>query len=226
MKKIITKKNIFLFVVLLIIGGLVATTGYFYNEYQKVKKNPDLIAKEETKSVTDSIKRFMELPSDEEPTLATITDKEKLKDQEFFKNAQNGDKVLIYTKAKKAILYRPSTGRVIEFAPLILGPTEGTTESSQSNQTQPISVAIYNGTQTPGLTAEYEKKLSGIEGLSVVSKANAAKSDYTETIVVDITGTNSEMVRNIAKTVGGAVKSLPDGETKPQADVLVIASQK
>jgi len=222
MKKIISKRNIFLCVVLLVIGGLVATTGYFYNEYQKVKKNPDLIAKEETKSVTGAIGRFMELPKDEDPTLATITDKEKLKDQEFFKNAQNGDKVLIYTKARKAILYRPSTDRVIEFAPLILG----TEQAAATQQQEPITVAIYNGTKTTGLTAEYEKKLAGIAGLSVVSKVNATKSDYTKPLIFDVSGKNKDLATQISQTVGGEIVNvLPESEVKPQADILVIAGK-
>jgi len=225
MGKIISKRNIFFFVILLVIGGLVATTAYFYNEYQKVKKNPDLVSQEEIKSVIGDINRFMELPKDEQPTLATITDKEKLKDQDFFKNAQNGDKVLIYTKAKKAILYRPSTGKVIEFAPLILGATEGATPS-QSNQVQPVTVAIYNGTKTAGLTSDYEKKLAGITGLSITSKVNATMSDYTKPLVFDVSGKNKDLANQISQVVGGEVVSqMPNGETKPSADILVIAGK-
>lgn len=59
---------------------------------------------------------FMELPSNETPTLATVSDVEKVKDQTFFKNAQNGDKVLLYSTSGKAILYRPNTKKVIEVA--------------------------------------------------------------------------------------------------------------
>ena len=58
--------------------------------------------------------KLLALPSDEKPTVATITDVEKLKEQVFFKNAMNNDKVLIYTKAKKAILYRPSENKIVE----------------------------------------------------------------------------------------------------------------
>lgn len=63
----------------------------------------------------------MELPAGEQPTLATVADQEKLKGQDFFSHAQNGDKLLIYPKAKKAILYRPSTGKIIEVTNLTSG---------------------------------------------------------------------------------------------------------
>lgn len=65
----------------------------------------DLIAK---------VGKLISLPTDENPTVATVTDASKVKDQPFFANASNGDKVLIYQKAQKAILYRPSENRIIE----------------------------------------------------------------------------------------------------------------
>ena len=40
----------------------------------------------------------------------------KLKAQPFFAKAQDYDQVLIFEKAKKAILYRPSTNKLIEVA--------------------------------------------------------------------------------------------------------------
>jgi hypothetical protein len=54
------------------------------------------------------------LPTDEKPTVATVTDASKVKDQQFFRNAKNNDIVLIYTKAQKAILYDPKENKIIE----------------------------------------------------------------------------------------------------------------
>jgi hypothetical protein len=68
----------------------------------------------ETDALIASVGRLIALPGDENPTVATVTDIDKVKDQPFFKNAQNGDKVLIYTKAQKAIIYRPGENRIIE----------------------------------------------------------------------------------------------------------------
>ncbi|OGN17447.1 MAG: hypothetical protein A3F48_04405 [Candidatus Yanofskybacteria bacterium RIFCSPHIGHO2_12_FULL_41_9] len=61
------------------------------------------------------------LPTDEQPTVATVTDLEALKGQPFFLNAKIGYKVLIYTKAKKAILYDPQARKIVEVAPINLG---------------------------------------------------------------------------------------------------------
>ncbi len=130
MKKLLNGKVLVLLLVLLLLTSSVASAVYFYQKYQKIKKNPETISQEETESVTKAIGRFMELPADEKPTLATVTDQEKLKEQDFFKKAVNGDKVLIYTNAHKAILYRPSTNRIIEFAPLTFGGQEQSSPSA------------------------------------------------------------------------------------------------
>jgi len=42
-----------------------------------------------------------------------VTDANSFSNQAGFENAENGDKVLIYTNAKKAILYRPSINEII-----------------------------------------------------------------------------------------------------------------
>jgi hypothetical protein len=56
---------------------------------------------------------------DETPTVATVADKKSLQKQAFFERAENGDKVLIFETAKKAILYRPSTNKIIEIGPVV-----------------------------------------------------------------------------------------------------------
>lgn len=73
---------------------------------------------EENKALVEKVGDLIILPKDETPTIATVNDLEKLKSQPFFANAELGDKVLIYAKAKKAILYRPSRNLIVELAPL------------------------------------------------------------------------------------------------------------
>lgn len=68
----------------------------------------------EVEDLISKVGKLIALPEDENPTVATVTDVEAVKDQTFFAKAQNGDKVLIYTNARKAILYRPSENRILE----------------------------------------------------------------------------------------------------------------
>ena len=56
----------------------------------------------------------------EEAEVATVTDVSKLRETEdFFDVAQNGDKLLVFKKAKKVVLYRPSEKKVVDSAPLL-----------------------------------------------------------------------------------------------------------
>lgn len=108
--------------ILLIIGLAVVATCYavkYYDAKDEVAKlsNPQVSAQEEARRITEAVGELVAIP-DETPTLATVTDVSKLKKQAFFANAENGDKVLIFTTAKQAILYRPSTNKVIQIAPI------------------------------------------------------------------------------------------------------------
>lgn len=71
-------------------------------------------AQAEANAIIAKVSKLMALPTDETPTIATVTDISVVKDQPFFANAQNGDKVLIYQNAGKAILYRESENKIIE----------------------------------------------------------------------------------------------------------------
>ena len=135
-------KYFFKFLVFVIIVGLAVATTYYYRQYKKIRNNPQVVSEEETKAVVAEVGKLMELPN-ETPSIATVQDKEKLKDQNFFQKAQNGDKVLIFTNAKQAILFRPSAKKIIEVAPLILpgnennaGNTTAATPSNEENKVE------------------------------------------------------------------------------------------
>lgn len=115
------KINYALFI--LILAALPAI--YFYSQNKNAeKKLNDLQQKSQAtdsvSAVVEQVGKLVLLPTDEQPTLATVSDLSKLKDQPFFAKAATGDKVLVYNKAKKAILYRPSINKIVEMAPLNL----------------------------------------------------------------------------------------------------------
>lgn len=218
---------------LLIIASLGAAL-FFYNKYQNLKKtisDPAIVAKSEVKDLVAKIGKLIELPGDELPTVATVSDKEKLKAQPFFAKVQNGDKVLIYTKAKKAILYRPSTNRIVEVGPVNIGealspsPPQTTASARIASPTQqPASfrVAIYNASKTAGLAASTEARLkTKFNNVLVVEKGNS-QGDYEKNLVVDLSGSQKKLASDIADFLGGEVGSFPLSELKPDSDVLII----
>jgi hypothetical protein len=107
-------------VTLLLVLSLIST-GYFYKKYDAIKKNPQKVAQDETKVVIAAVSQLIELPQGEDPTVATVTDLAPLKGQAFFVNAKIGDKVLIFAKAAKAILYDPNANKIVEVAPINIG---------------------------------------------------------------------------------------------------------
>ncbi len=128
-KSIKTKKVGFLFGrrwMIVVIGLLAAGVVYLGYQYVhtrnelKAAKNPETANQTELERITSTVGKTIKLPN-ETPTLASVTNISQLKNQEFFKDAQNGDKVLIYTKSGRALLYRPSTKQVIEYARVNLG---------------------------------------------------------------------------------------------------------
>ena len=218
---------------------------FFYTEYRQAvrEKGPQ---QDELVAVLGKVEKLMELPAGETPTLATVADKEKLSEQSFFKNAENGDKILIYTESGRAILYRPSTGKIVDVTAVNIQNEAAPAETSVPEETPaapeaepvteeiapeaalptgPAQVVFLNGSTKVGVTQTAEEKLVAAypEGVVVMAKEKAAKSDYTGILVADVTGRTTSRASEIATTLGGTVTALPAGETAPDgADIVVI----
>ena len=112
--------------VLCIVAVAVGMLGYGYistkRELTRLNSDQTTGAQPETERLVRHIGAHLDLP-DETPTLATVEDAGKLATQEFFSKAQNGDKVLLYAKAERAVLYRPSTQKIIEYSKIDLQAT-------------------------------------------------------------------------------------------------------
>jgi hypothetical protein len=217
----------------LLIGGIgllvvvaFSSTYYFYSKLQGTEKllsNTELATQKEVVQLVEKVGRLMELPTGEAPTIATVSDKEKLADQAFFQNAQNGDKVLIFTGVKKAILYRPSTDKIIEVAPINIG---GEQTSTQQTVPQTIRVTMYNGTFTAGLAKTTADNITTkFPNMTVIAKKDAGKKDYQKTLVVDLTGNLKQQANDLAVFLNAEVSALPENERKPDGELLVILGQ-
>lgn len=223
----LTASKLILIVVVLIAMGGVAAAGYFYYQFRTLtassREATDLYAK---------VNKILELP-DETPTLATVAEKEKLQDQPFFERAENGDKVLIFPTAQKAVLYRPSTKKVIEVAPFVTQPvTEQPDINAEGEQAAapveenlgPATVTVLNGTTQVGLANVQDDVLKAkIPELEIRVKAQARRTDYPGTIIVDVSGKRSALVQQIAEQFGGSiVQTMPGDEAKPTTDIVVL----
>ena len=114
------KKQLYTGLIILI---AIIPTIYFYVQNKNTENKLNNLqqksqASDDLNTVIDQIGKLVILPTGEQPTLATVSDITKLKGQPFFTNAANGDRILVYPKVKKVILYRPSLNKIVEMAPL------------------------------------------------------------------------------------------------------------
>ena len=227
--KIKANKSLWLIVVVVVLIIAALPSYYYYNQYQKAQmllQNPKASATAEVAVLVDKVGKLIQLPTTETPTIATVSDVTKLAGQAFFANAKNGDKVLIFTQAKEAILYRESINKIIQVAPINLG-SSASPAANLSNQltptVAPVTVAIYNGTTTVGLAAKADSTITqGVSNASITQKGDA-KGNYSKTEVIDLSGNQTAAATQIAKLLGGSVSPVvPNGEAKTGVDILVI----
>lgn len=216
-----------IFFLLAAFGGLVSRQLYYENqslkkEVRELKSDPQLKAKEEAKVLAQKLSALVVVPEGEDPVVATVTDKDKLKDQPVFANAENGDKLIIYAAAKKAFLYDEKNNKVKDIIPVNLGDQNG--QVAGTSTTAPLKLALVNGTETPGVGTVMENRLKELKanGVTVSIKAIAKKKDYEKSVVVDVTGKNKDAAASLAKILSLTVGSLPEGETAPAADLAIF----
>lgn len=237
---------IILAVVVLIVGG-VGVGVYQYRkvstELAKVKDNPQsgqLTDDRQRELITEVSSKIM-LPKEEKPTVAIVSDINRLKDQQFFANGQNGDVVLIYMNSKRAILYRPSEKKIVEVAPVNLSPNQqasvaGTTVQNvlpTGAKITPTGIptvapmtatfSIRNGTTVVGLARSFETQLTTkFPQASVIERGNAVLHTYDKTVIIDVKGTRTADATNIAQALGIQIGTMPLDEPPPKTDFLII----
>lgn len=128
------KVIVLLFVLLIIaLGG----AGYFFWKYKNTTESAQTGDQAEVQEIIERVGRHVVLPEGETPTVANVANVEELQDQDFFKNAKNGYKVLVYQQARQAILYDPESDRVVNMA--TINPGDVGTDGTTPTEVQPAS---------------------------------------------------------------------------------------
>jgi uncharacterized protein HemX len=110
-----------LLVVVLIAG--VGATLYYRNRANEAENNPTAVQQEKNQAETDrvltALKKVLFVGEQDAPTVARVEDPEKLKssNQEFYKDIQKGDYLIIFPK--RAIIFRESANQIMNIAPII-----------------------------------------------------------------------------------------------------------
>jgi hypothetical protein len=137
-------RPIIIFVLFLLIGA----GCFFVGQYSVFEANPNLQGQEQATQILGKVGKLILLPQNETPTMATITDAAQVKQaQPFLKDAEDGDVLIVYTTAGTAILYRPSTDKLIAVGPVTQG-TSSYQKGETSTQVPASSQTIRNATTT------------------------------------------------------------------------------
>lgn len=169
-------------------------------------------------SVKRSVDKLMILPKDEEPTLLIVEDKKQVKDQFLNAKSENGDEVLVYTKNKMVIIFRPSNNKIVAVGTVTVD--EALVESKGA------SLTVLNGnndqTKTSAIISQIKK---AYPDMKVVDGGSANKQDFSTTIVIDKNNQKPNLKDTLATLIDGKVGVVPLSESQPSSDLLLIVGK-
>jgi len=231
-----------LVLIIIVVGALVA--GYGFTQKNDTIDGGKLTQAQITSLVAE-VGEKMVIPKGETPTIATVTDVSKLESQPFFRDAQNGDKVMIFGSTNMAILYRQSIHKIVTVAPVnaqnspiaadntapVPLPSGATPSVSPTPITKPVKVTILNGTKVAGLAKKAETIIKNAKyefsDLKIVSLGNTT-GDYEVSSISNASEpgyvAETELL-NIVAPLNTKAKAidLPAGEKAPSGvDVVII----
>lgn len=194
-------------IVAVVVVGLLALNGWAW-----VSRHNSATPQQEMRALVGTVGESYLLPTDEEPTLGTVTDSKKLSKQPFFAKAASGDKVLLYSRNHLAVLYRPSIHKIIT-----VGPINGEVAYNK------FSVAMRNGTTDSSLFDKATRAtLASFPNASIIEKSAAKRTNYPHTVVIPTTDGKKDLAAQVAAGIGAQVGVMPIGEDTPATDVLII----
>lgn len=219
--------NIILFVLLLAaLCGFAWSFWRYWTIRQEVRflstpQGQQELNKNEVDKVVAAVGKLIILPTDQQPTVATIQDVVALaKEQPFFNGAENGDKLLFYQD--KAIIYSVKNDKLVNVGPVY--NQGGQAVKPAENLANKLTVDVRNGSEKVGVGRTLADGLISKGLCQIKEVTNAVKTSYPKTILVNLTNKD---VSALEKELGvKSIKTLPEGEAPSAADVLIIVGNQ
>ncbi len=130
-------KNLNIIIAILVVLAL-AVAGYFlYKKYQQKNLDPQAQTaniEEQKKGVFEKVITLVSVP-EESPLFFTVSSSTLLKTQDFFKDTENGDILLVFETNKYAVLYRESSNQVINAGPIVDSTANANNKATTTNET-------------------------------------------------------------------------------------------
>lgn len=120
-------KKIIVLAVLFLLMLSISFNIFLYFKFRKEKVlviKPQSVVQNPALEIPAKLGQLMQLPQDEQPQVFIISGNTP-RDQDFIKEAKNGDALLLYLKNQKAILFDPQKNRILKVGPLIFSTVSG-----------------------------------------------------------------------------------------------------
>ena len=108
-KRTISKIIFSIIIIAIIIFGL-----FLFNKINKVKTFSLDVGNITEKNLIEKVSELYLFPTNEVPKIATVSDPKLLNNESLSRLAEKDDKLFIFVKNQKAVLYRPSVNKIID----------------------------------------------------------------------------------------------------------------
>ena len=198
-----SRKSKILIANIVVLLGLSGLNVYQFMQNRDLKGQVNLTTEEKNKRIISEINKVFDLP-DEEPVVAIVTDPVEFKKQyASFDNAESGDYLLFFRKARLNVLYRQSQKKVVKTASV----------------TVPITVELVG---SESATNEAANKLKDFGNQITIVKT--VKDGITQSFVFDVDNDQKEETASIAKQLGLDVGSTLTSSITPGQQTEVVVS--
>lgn len=121
----------------ILILTIIASLSYaVYDKFFITKLPEGQLSEKQIENLINKVSKLIVVP-DEEPVVATIIKAEELMaEQKFYLGSQNGDQLIFFPKAQKALIYRKSENKLINVGPVMVDQPATTAPIQASANTQ------------------------------------------------------------------------------------------
>lgn len=123
----ISSKSFKIFVAIVALVAVISVLKSFL-----IKKDQNEIARIQNERAINATSKLMILPP-EEPVIATVREADVLrKEQPFYANVVNGDQLLLFPKARQAVIYSPSRNIIVNAGSLTIANNQDKNSAMQN----------------------------------------------------------------------------------------------
>ena len=202
MARMSTGRRVLMVVNVLLILVLAGSTGYLFMKNRDLNDQLTLTSEEKNRRLVEEINEVFDLP-EEEPVVAIVTNPDEFKEQyAAFDNAESGDYLLFFRKARLNVLYRQSEKRVVKTA----------------NVTVPVAVELV-GSEKAIAAAEQKLKEFGDQ----IQITKQVVDGVTQSFVFDVDNDQSDETKSISEQLNVDIGSTLPASIKPGAQTEIIA---